>query len=303
MKIHQQPMVVVTVICFVLFAIPVAGAGIVSNGTTNHETFSPTSQYSIFINPVTEVQTGQPLEITGISDAPEGSPILITGESRYSRMHPHLKMWNFSHDMFVFEGKIRNLTEGKRNFSAIINTSTLRPDDYFVTLSINEESDNKTQICLEPNRSQLRKDIILDSLKSSYSTGDDISVSGLEPAPEIKSVYGEMILERGIRESSQDNRLDYQFEGLPLKENRISGLRSFQGTIDTKDMVPGNYTLQVAAFDEEEGRWFAMNQSKVILTDLPIPGTQQKSGDPFAGSFTLALTSTYIAVWQYRRRR
>lgn len=302
MKNHLQPIVIIAAIILMLLILPVAGADLVSNGTNNLETFSPASQYSLLINPVTDAMTGQPLEITGVTDAPEGSPVLVTGTSVYYRMHPHQKGSDLSHDTFVFEGKIRTLTGGKQGFSAIINnTSTLRPDNYFVDFFINSHSHNETMIHLRPGQSQLRTELILDPPGSAYVIGASIPISGLAAIPEARFVYAQIIPDTGPQDASHDNGEATLIADYPSEENSAAGYRTFQGSIGTTELHPGNYSLQVAAFDEQNGRWFAMNQSEIILTDPPVPGTQQKSGDPFAVSILLALAATGIAVWQYRR--
>lgn len=304
MKNHLKLIVVIAAFILMFSILPVAGAGLVSNGTNNPETFSPTSQYSLLVNPITEVETGQPLEITGITDAPEGSPIMITGMSVYYRMHRHQKGSDFSHDTFVFEGKIHNLTGGKQGFSAIINnTSTLRPDNYFVDFFTNGQSHNETIIRLRPSLSQLRTDLILDPPESKYVIGESIPVSGLVAIPEAKWVYAQIIPDKGQQNASHDSREESLIVDFPLKENSISGYRIFEGSISTTGLYTGNHTLRVVAFDEKGGEWFAVNKSRIILTDSPTPGMQQKSGNPFLVSFLLFVTGMSIALWQHRQMR
>jgi hypothetical protein len=304
MKIHLQPIAVIVAIILMLSILPVAGVGIVSNRTDNLETFSPASQYSLLINPVSNAQTGQPLEITGITDAPEGSSILITGMSVYYRMHRHQKGSDLSHDTFVFEGKTRNMTGGKRGFSAIINnTSTLRPDDYFIDLFTNGQSHNETMIRLRPGQSQLRTDLILDPPGSSYVIGESIPVSGQVSIPEARWVYAQIIPNTEQQNASHDSREVLLIVDFPLKENSISGYRIFEGSTSTTGLYPGNYTLQVAAFDEQNGSWFAVNRTRIMVTGSPASGTQQKAGDPFAISLLLFMTAVSIATWQHRRLR
>ncbi len=285
------------------FFLPVAGAIPVSNGTDNLERFSPTSQYSLLINPVTEVQTGQPLEIAGVTDAPEGSPILITGESVYSRMHRHQKYSHFSYDTFVFQGKIQNISGGWQFFSAIINTSTLRPDEYLVLITINSQSTVETKIHLRPGVSQLRTGLIIYPPKPTFTIGESIPVSGFIAIPDAKTVYAQILPNTEQQNAFPDSQDVSLIEDFPLKEKMISGYPVFEGSIGTTGLNPGNFTLQVASFDDQEGKWFAMNQSEIILTDSPVSGTQNKSGNPFAVSILLALAATGIAAWQYRRLR
>lgn len=298
MKIHQRPIVIVTVICLVFVILPVAGAGPVSNGTRDQEKFSPTSQYSILINPVTEVQTGQPLEIAGVTNAPEGSPILITGESVYSRMHRHQKYTGFTHDTFVFQGKIHNSTGGHRFFSASINTSTLRPDAYLVLITINSQSTVQTKIHLRPGMSQQRTGLIIDPPRPTFMIGENIPVSGFITVPDVKTVYAQIIPDTEQQNASPDNQNVSLIEDFPLKEKMVSGYPVFEGSIGTTGLYPGNYTLQVASFDDREGKWFVTNESKITLTKSPIPTKQQKSGSTFIMSTLLVLTAMCIVTWQ-----
>ncbi len=298
MKIHQRPIVITTVICFVLLIFPVACAGFFSNGTYNPETFSPTSQYSLLINPVTEVHTGQSLEIAGVTNAPEGSPILITGESVYSRMHRHQKYTGFTHDTFVFQGKIQNITGGVRFFSASINTSTLRPDAYLVFITINSQSIIETKIYLRPGMSQQRTGLIIDPPRPTFMIGESIPVSGFITFPDVKTVYAQIIPDTERQNASPDYQNVSLIEDFPLKEKIVSGYPVFEGSIGTTGLYPGNYTLQVASFDDREGKWFVTNESQITLTKSPIPTKQQKSGSTFIMSTLLVLTAMFIVTWQ-----
>jgi len=128
MKNRRKSLLIPIIISLIILGIPGVDAMTVLNETPYPENISPAPQYFIILDPVPGSQVGQPLVITGISDAPDGTRFLLTGESFYYRMHRHQKGSDFSHDTFIAYGKIQNRTTDRRVFSETINTSGLRPD-------------------------------------------------------------------------------------------------------------------------------------------------------------------------------
>jgi len=283
-----------------ILGIPVVDAITVSNETPYPEKISPALQYFIIFNPVPSIHVGQSLEITGFSDAPDGTPFLLTGESFYYRMHSHQKGSDFTHDTFIFHGKIGNRTVDERGFSAEINTSSLRPDFYFIIVSVNEQSSNETQIRLESSKSQPTQEIIIDPLNSDYLIGDTIHFSGREQITEAKTIFVELVMDPVPRNLLQDNRTAFFVDDIPLEKSKNPGYLEFEDKIDTTNLYPGNYLLQVISFNQAEDGLFAINQTRISLTESTSPIPQQKSANPFLISLLLTGTAILFVLSRFR---
>ena len=276
--------------------IPAADAYTISDNQSVVEKSSALPMYSIISGPVPAIQTGHPLEITGISDAPDGTVFLITGESFYYRMHSHQKAGDYSHDIFTFRGIIRNKTSDQRGFTAVIDTENLRPDWYFVTISINELSINQSHIRLEFNQSRVNQEIFLNLVKTEYRAGDTIHVSGRGKLPDAGTVYVNMVMDPAQDIHPDDDRTGYLVQDFLLSESKNPGYPEFEGDIDTAGLLPGDYLLQIISFNQQGDGRVVMNQTRLSLTDFSSAPSQQKSSYAFPIPLLLTITAILLVL-------
>jgi len=103
------------------------------------------------------------------------------------------------------------------------------------------------------------------------------------------------------RNLQQDNRTAFFVDDISLGERKIPGYLEFEGKIDTANLYPGNYILQVISFNQAEDGLFAMNQIRISLTESTFPIPQQKSAYPFLISLLLTGTAILFVLSRFRR--
>jgi hypothetical protein len=181
---------------------------------------------------------GEPLIISGETNAPEGSNLFLSGESSYSLLNPHQKNWDYFHDGFHQNSTIIKGNGSENVFSFFVNTIDLRPDTYSVVVSTDDkyQSHNSTVLKLYP---PIEYWITIDRIDDRI-IGDIINISGSTNLPSDQELYVMIVTnDTGI------SKKYYFIEKTKIEKSKTNQNR-FSLTINTSEMDAADYYAQVS---------------------------------------------------------